>query len=42
MKFNCQIVALYIIGDIYVVKSNGKFYYFINNELYHTSFIKIF
>ena len=33
---------IYAIGDNYVVKSNGKFYYFINNELYHTSFIKIF
>lgn len=33
---------MYGIGDDYIVKSNGKFYSFINNELYHSFLIKIF
>lgn len=33
---------IYGISDDYIVKCDGKFYLFINNELYHSFLIKIF
>lgn len=38
MKFNCESVVMYIIGDNYVIKCNGKLYHFINNGVFNTSF----